>query len=120
MNLVKLLKGDDSYKELATYYEQQEKNNNAQAAFLKEQMEYWKSKMASVEVGSDAWEKYKENYTSAQDELNSLLEESIQTLIDKYQNAIEEIFQELEDKVTNGLGLEYIGDEWDLINKNAD
>ena len=33
---------------------------------------------------------------------------------------LKSIFDKLEKKVTDGLGLDYISDEWDLINQNAD
>ena len=52
--------------------------------------------------------------------MNDLIESSIENLQDKYLNAINLIFQNLNNKVTDGLGLEYIEEEWNLINKNAD
>ena len=52
--------------------------------------------------------------------MNDLIEESIQNLQDKYLNAINLIFQNLNNKITDNLGLEYIEEEWNLINKNAD
>ena len=52
--------------------------------------------------------------------MNSLIEESIQNLQDKYLNAINLIFQNLNNKVTDNLGLDYIEEEWNLINQNAD
>ena len=48
MNIIKMLRGDDSYKELAKYYQKQEKNYNAELEHLKEQVNYWKNKMASA------------------------------------------------------------------------
>ena len=57
---------------------------------------------------------------SAVNEWNSAIEEAIENLQNKYQNAINLIFQDLNDKVTDGLGLEYISEEWELINQNAD
>ena len=76
--------------------------------------------MDSLEEGSDEWQKAKENWMSAVEEWNSLVEEAIENLQDKYLNAINNIFANLNDKVTDGLGLDYVEQEWDLINKNAD
>lgn len=53
-------------------------------------------------------------------EWNDLVEQSIENLQDKYLNAINLIFQNLNNKVTDGLGLDYIEEEWNLINQNAD
>ena len=52
--------------------------------------------------------------------MNDLIESSIENLQDKYLNAINLIFQNLNNKVTDGLGLDYIEEEWNLINQNAD
>ena len=41
-------------------------------------------------------------------------------LLQNCRGAINEIFQKLNDKVTNGLGLDYVSEEWTLINNNAD
>ncbi|MBR3673907.1 MAG: hypothetical protein IKN65_06485 [Clostridia bacterium] len=45
-------------------------------------------------------------------ELNSLLESSVQNIIDKYANAINNIFNNLNKRLTGGRGLEYISEEW--------
>ena len=51
---------------------------------------------------------------------NSAVESAIENLQDKYANAINEIFQNLNNKVTNNMGLDYVGEQWQLINDNAD
>jgi ribosome recycling factor len=38
-------------------------------------------------------------------ELNSLMESSIENIVDKYLNNIDKIFKKLEDKLTNNKGL---------------
>lgn len=120
MNVVKLLYGDDAYAQLEKYFAAQEKNNNKQLDFYKQQVEFWRKRMEAEEEGSEAWQKYKENWEDALSELNSTVESSLENLIDKYKNAVNQIFDELNDKFTNGKGLDYISEEWDLINKNAD
>ena len=120
MELIRLIRGEDSYDELAKYYEQQQANNNSQLILLKEQVNYWKSRMDSTEEGSEEWEKYKENWKSAVSELNSTVDTSVQNLIDKYQNMVNKVFEDLNNSVTNYVGLDYLSEEWDLINKNAD
>jgi len=41
-------------------------------------------------------------------------------LLDQYKNNVSLIFDELGKKLTDGKGLDYIGEEWELINMNAD
>lgn len=119
-NIIGLLYGDDAYSQMAKYYDAQEKNNNAQLDFYRQQVDFWRQRMEAEEEGSEAWLKYKENWEDAVSGLNSTVENSVQNLIDKYTNAVNQIFDELNNKLTDNKGLDYINDEWDLINKNAD
>ena len=122
MKIIKLLNGEDSYKELEAYYKQLEKNNRQQIDFQRQQVDFWKNEMDSLDPVADkeAWEAAKKNWQSAVNELNSQLEASIENLQDKYLNTIERIFDDLNDKITNGKGLEYISEEWDLLGQNSD
>ena len=120
MDLITMVYGDEAYDKLVDFYEKQEDNYNKQLDFQRQQKDFWKVQMDSLEEGSDEWQKAKENWMSAVEEWNSLVEEAIENLQDKYLNAINNIFANLNDKVTGGLGLDYVEQEWDLINKNAD
>ena len=120
MKLLKLLYGEDSYAELNNYYQKMQPNYEKQLMNLRNEKEYWLDLMNTVEENSDEWKKYQQNFISASDSLNSTLETAIQNIIDKYTNTINEIFKTLEDKVTNGLGLDYINDEWTLIKDNSE
>ena len=124
MNVIELVYGEESYKDLAKYYEKQEENYNKQLDFNRQQKDFWYNQMIAIEKAggknSEAWLKAKENWMDAVNEWNSAIEEAIENLQNKYQNAINLIFQGLNNKVTGGLGLEYVSEEWELINKNAD
>ena len=120
MNIIKLLYGEDSYEELEKFYNALEENNNKQIDFYRQQVEFWRQRMDAEEEGSEAWEKYKENWQDAVTNLNSTVEASIETLVEKYQNTVSKIFKDLNEKLTGGRGLEYINEEWELINENAD
>ena len=52
--------------------------------------------------------------------INSTVQKSIENIIDKYSNAIDKTFKKLEDKLTKNKGLDYINEEWELINDKAD
>ena len=120
MDLITMVYGDESYDKLVDFYQKQEENYNKQIDFQRQQKDFWKAQMDSLEEGSDEWQKAKENWMSAVKEWNSTVEAAIENLQDKYLNAINNIFANLNDKVTDGLGLDYVEQEWDLINKNAD
>lgn len=119
MNIVGLVYGDKAYAQMAQYYEKIEQNNNQELDFLKKRVAY-AEEMMQKETDPEAKEKWEEEWRDALEKLNEKVEDSIQNIIDKYQNVINQVFDELNKKVTNGKGLDYVNDEWDLINKNAD
>ena len=120
MQVISLVYGEESYSKLAKYYDKQQENFNNQLDFQKQQVDFWRQQLDTLDEGSDSWENAKEKWANAVEEMNGLIENSIENLQDKYLNAINLIFQNLNDKVTNGLGLDYVEEEWNLINKNAD
>ena len=120
MSLIELINGDESYSELASYYEKLEDNYNKQLDFQRQQVEFWKQQMDLAEEGSEEWEAARDNWMDAVDDWRSTVEDAVENATDKYINAINEIFQNLNDKVTGGMGLDYVGEEWNLINQNAD
>ncbi len=119
MNVIGLVYGDKAYAQMSKYYEEIEKNNNQELDFLKKRVAY-AEEMMKKETDPKAKEKWEEEWMNALEKLNDKVEDSIQNIIDKYQNAINKTFDELNKKVTNGKGLDYVNDEWDLINDNAD
>lgn len=119
MNLIGLLYGEDAYAEMDKYYRQMEANNNKELDFLKKRVAY-AYEMMQAETDPEAKEKWQQEWQDSLSELNSKVEDSVQNIIDMYSNSINKVFDELNNKITNGLGLDYINDEWDLINQNAE
>ena len=120
MKLIQLVFGEDSYSKLEDYYAKKEQNFNSRLDFQKQQVEFWEQQMAVLEKGSEEWEKARDNWMSAVNDWQSSIESAIENLQDKYLNAINAIFDNLNNQLTNGKGLAYINEEWELINKNAD
>lgn len=120
MKLIQLVFGEDSYSKLEDYYAKKEQNFNSRLDFQKQQVEFWEQQMTVLEEGSEEWEKARDNWMSAVNDWQSSIESAIKNLQDKYLNAINAIFDNLNNQLTNGKGLAYINEEWELINKNAD
>ena len=123
-NIISMLYGDDAYEELDAFYDLEEKANSGRLQYLTAAVAEWdaiKQKMIeSGETSGEAWDKVVEAQRDAQEQLNQALEDAIQNIIDKYQNTVESIFAEMTDKLTGGMGLDYMEDQWDLINERAD
>ena len=120
VNLIKLLDGEDAYKSLGIYYKMQKENNLQQLDFQRQEVELWRQRMDGAEQGSEEWLAYREQWQTAVKDLNDTVASSIENLIAEYQNTVQSIFKDLNDKLTKGKGLEYVQEEWDLINKEAE
>lgn len=122
MDLLKLLYGDENYEAMENYYAELEKNQNNQIDALRKQIAFWKQEWQQALLAGDtnAAKQFEENYKDAIKEINSLIETSAKTISEKYSNAIDKIFDQLDKKITDGKGTDYLSDEWDLMNKNAD
>ena len=120
MNLTGLLYGDKAFAHFEHYYEQLAENNKKNLDFQRQEVEHWYKIMQSAEEGSDAWEKAKENFQDATAQLNSTVESAIENILSKYENAINQIFKNWEQNLTGGMSLDYLEEEWNLVNDNAD
>ena len=120
MKLIELVYGEENYEAQANYYQKQDENYRKQLEFQRVQKDFWWEQMQTMEEGSEEWEAARENWMSAVDEWKSSLNDAIENITDKYLNAINLIFQKLNDEVTSGKGLDYVSEQWELINQNAD
>lgn len=122
LKMTKLLYGDKAYDKIGKRQERQLEHLEKQKNLIQEQTNYWKRLMdAAREAGdNEAYKKYRDNWMDSIDELNSKIEEWAELTKEKYANTVQEIIDNLNKEVTGGLGLDQVGEEWELINKNAD
>lgn len=134
IKMVQMLYGDDAYESMDKFYSQKQKNNNQELDFLRRQKDMWagfmeqeQKRMQNLTPGSQQFkdaqkrfEEYKKHWMNSVKDLNSLLQDSLDNIIKKYTNAIDAAFDKLNKKLTDGKGLQYVNEEWELINKKAD
>ena len=120
MKLIQMIMGDEAYTQLNNYYKAQQNNYDKQVDFQRQQVQFWHDQMETLEKGSDEWEKATENWKDALKDWQSSIEDALENIRDKFENTINEIFQKLNDKVTDGLGLDYVSEQWDLIDKKSE
>ena len=132
--LIELLYGKDSAGKLSQYYQQQREADDKELDFLRREKEFWqdrmdqsKSRMQNLDKESNAYKEEQERYKAFQEQwmaategLNDKIIDSIQNITDQYKNNLSIIFDDLDKRLTGGKGMEYISDEWDLINQEAD
>ena len=128
----------DAYDQMAKFYDRIEENNNAQLDFLAKQKDLWYSRMAEEQArmnqlaqtqgtdsnlykeARDRFEEYKKHWMDTVKDLNSTVEDALDNIMDKYNNAINKILVNFELKLGDGHTLDDIGDEWDILNDQAD
>lgn len=122
LKMVQMLYGSKAYSEMDKYYKKQIENTAKNKDNLKEQSEYWQRMMDAARAASDdiAYETYKQNWMSSIEELNSAIETWADNLKSEYENVVHSLIEDMNQAVTSGMGLDYVGEEWELINMNAD
>ena len=138
MKVAEMMYGDQAYDQMAKYYDKIEQNNNKQLEFLRQQKDLWYSRMHEEQArmariasqqgtdsnaykeSRDRFKEYEKHWMDSVKNLNSMIEDSLDNIIDKYANAINDIFLKFELNLGNGKTFDDIGDEWDMINDKAD
>ena len=120
MNLIKMVYGENSFDKLALYFDQKVTNDMGALAQARQEQERWKALLDSAEKGSEAWDKYYENYKNATNNLNSLLESSIQDALDKYNNLVNQATSDLTKKLSGGYNQDYIDADWEHATEMSD
>ena len=120
MNLIKMVYGENSFDKLALYFDQKVTNDMGALAQARKEQEYWKALLDSAEKGSEAWDKYYENYKNATNNLNSLLESSIQDALDQYNNLVNQATSDLTKKLSGGYSQDYIDADWEHATMMSD
>lgn len=120
MNLIKMVYGENSFDKLALYFDQKVTNDMGALAQARQEQERWKALLDSAEKGSEAWDKYYENYKNATNNLNSLLESSIQDAMDRYNNLVNKATSDLTKKLSGGYNQDYIDADWEHATMMSD
>lgn len=118
-DIIELLHGENAYEEINKVLSAQQKNYQTQIAEMQQQLNIWKDMQTAMEEGSEEWKAIQENITDTQKDLNDLVQDSLENLQQQYSNTINKIM----DAWTNsavGNDLDWVAQEWELINRNAD
>lgn len=119
--VIELVYGETDFDALARMYEMEHQNNLGLLDFQRQNAEFWEREMNSiVDKNSEEWKKARDNWVAAVNDLNATIEDSIQNIRDKMENAIDSIFDKFNKEITNGKGLDYLDQQWDLVNDRAD
>lgn len=119
--IIELLGGDSKASELSGYYAERNALNQQTIEEHAKNAQYYQEMMDSIDdKTSEEWQKWSEAWQNEVTSLNAAIIQGMEDAAAAYTNAIELAMQEMESAFTGGLGFDYIQDEWDLTNENAE
>lgn len=118
-DIIELLHGEKAYDELNTALAAQQNNYQAQIGELQKEIDLWEDLLGTMEEGTEEWKTVNEQIVDAQENLNDLVQESLENLQEQYENTVSKITDAWIDDAL-GTDLDWMNDQWELINRNAD
>ena len=118
--IIELIHGDEAYDQINMVLEAQNQNYLASISEMQQTLDYWKEMLTHMEEGSEEWQAINEQIMDTQSELNDLVEESLDNLQEKYENTVNNILDQWTSSAFGGTDLDWVAEEWELINRNAD
>ena len=119
-SLIEMLHGENAYDELNQALSAQVNNNQSQILVIKESIEILKDMQSAMEEGSEEWKAVQEQINDKQSELLDKTEETMEQLVEIYQNGVNKALDAWTADSPLGSDLDWVSDEWELINRNAD
>ena len=120
LKVVQMIYGEDAYDTMDKFYNMQHENYVKELDFYRRQRDFWQEAMDRAEEGTEEWEAAKESMLAAEQGMEEVLVTGLENAKADLENAIGGIFKRLNNLITSGMGLDYVNEQWDLINKNAD
>ena len=110
MNLLKMVRPRD-YEGQNNWYGQRTQNYLAEIDMARQQAAMWENLMNSAQKGTEEYAKFRDNWIDATNNMNDAIQNSIQNILDKYNNTIEHIISDAKDKMAGG-SWDQAADEW--------
>ena len=120
INLIELLRGEEAYEDMGRYYDKQAQNNIKNVEFLRMQRDALREQVDSLEKDSKAWKKVYQQLQDTEMELRDSVNESVQLLLDRYENGLNKILKDLDKKVSGGMGVDYLQEQYEMQQDLAD
>lgn len=120
INLIELLRGEEAYEDMGRYYDRQAQNNIKNVEFLRMQRDALREQVDSLEKDSKAWKKVYQQLQDTEMELRDSVNESVQLLLDRYENGLNKILKDLDKKVSGGMGVDYLQEQYEMQQDLAD
>ncbi len=117
--IAELLRGDQNYDEINQLLQAQQNNYQSSISSLEDQLDILKELQSGLKEDSEEWKAVQEMIVDTQEQLNDLVEESLENLREQYENTVSDIGDRWV-KSALGTDLDWMEEQWELINRNAD
>ena len=119
-NVIEMIQGDQAYDSLNENLSAMINNNQAAIKELQANLTVLYDLRDSMEEGSEQWKAVNELITDQEKEILSLTEDTLDSMLEKYENTMNSILDQWIGSTGMGDDLDWIAEEWELINRNAD
>ena len=119
-DIIQTIYGDESYDKINEVLAAQVQNNQNQIDNMRQSIEVLIKLRDSMKEGSDEWKAVNEKITEAQQNLIDKTSDTLDKLATIYQNKITKAINGWTANTALGGDLDWVSDEWELINRNAD
>lgn len=119
-DIIEMVQGENAYDQLNQVSQATIANNQAAINELKQNIALWQDMLASMEEGSEEWKTINEYITDAQQELLEKTSDTVEEMLEMYERGVQDILDKWIGSTGMGDDLDWIAEEWELINRNAD
>ena len=119
-DIIEMVQGENSYEQLNQVSQATIANNQATINELKQNIALWQDLLAAMEEGSEEWKTINEYISDAQQELLEKTSDTIEEMLEMYERGVNDILDKWIGSTGMGDDLDWIAEEWELINRNAD
>ena len=119
-DIIEMVQGENAYDQLNQVSQATIANNQATINELKQNIALWQDMLAAMKEGSEEWKTVNEYITDAQQELLEKTSDTIEEMLEMYERGVQSILDKWIGSTGMGDDLDWIAEEWELINRNAD
>ena len=118
LDLAQMLYGETAYQQQDQIYRAQLRNSEAQLSMASQTIKLYESMLNEMTEGTEEWKEVHDKLIDAQKQYNDLIKEAVKYSQQLYENTVN---NQLDQWIKDALGndIEWIQEEWELIQRNA-
>lgn len=120
MSIIEMVQGEQAYESLNEALSATVNNSKASIKEMQENIKVLIDLRDAMQEGSEEWKEVNELITDQQEELLETTEDTLDLMVQRYENAMNQVLDNWIGSTGMGDDLDWISEEWELINRNAD